>query len=524
MCGVIMTDPPKDPIVCSYLLEIPHVSASDNRSDEQRLKKSLFVTSGLKEIGIPLSLCRELPGLLRRSDYRIRAVVVNVDQRWELVEIDDRYENPSCYSVAVDLGSTVIAFYLVDLSEGRVVDTVSVENPQIAHGEDILTRIQFASTEDGLHLLQGLVIECFNQAIERICKKHSVCVKDVYAISVSGNTTMSHLFLGLDPSALCKEPYVPVVNTPDMISAAELGISIHPRGYVYVIPNMGSYVGGDILGGILVSGMHQTDDISLYVDVGTNAEVVLGNSEWMVACAGAAGPALEGGVLKSGKRAQKGAIEHVDINRKTLELSYRTIENGAPDGICGSGVIRLLAEMFLAGLVDSSGVLVAKKDPLRMIDTRHGKGYIIVPGEQAAHGKDILITEADIKNLMRSKGAMFTILRIVTQSVGITFKEVEHFFVAGTFGSYIEPEKAITIGMLPDIPIDKYKRLGNASGKGAVEVLLSNRARRELSKIRDKITYLEMNVNANFMSQFTSSLFLPHTDLSLFPSVAKKRE
>jgi uncharacterized 2Fe-2S/4Fe-4S cluster protein (DUF4445 family) len=349
-------------------------------------------------------------------------------------------------------------------------------------------------------------------------------VKDVYAISVSGNTTMSHLFLGLDPSALCKEPYVPVVNTPDMISAAELGISIHPRGYVYVIPNMGSYVGGDILGGILVSGMHQTDDISLYVDVGTNAEVVLGNSEWMVACAGAAGPALEGGVLKSGKRAQKGAIEHVDINRKTLELSYRTIENGAPDGICGSGVIRLLAEMFLAGLVDSSGVLVAKKDPLRMIDTRHGKGYIIVPGEQAAHGKDILITEADIKNLMRSKGAMFTILRIVTQSVGITFKEVKHFFVAGTFGSYIEPEKAITIGMLPDIPIDKYKRLGNASGKGAVEVLLSNRARRELSRIRDKITYLEMNVNANFMSQFTSSLFLPHTDLSLFPSVAKKRE
>ncbi|MBE9551353.1 MAG: DUF4445 domain-containing protein, partial [Proteobacteria bacterium] len=332
-----MTDPPKDPIVCSYLLEIPHVSASDNRSDEQRLKKSLFVTSGLKEIGIPLSLCRELPGLLRRSDYRIRAVVVNVDHRWELVEIDDRYENPSCYSVAVDLGSTVIAFYLVDLSEGRVVDTVSVENPQIAHGEDILTRIQFASTEDGLHLLQGLVIECFNQAIERICKKHSVCVKDVYAISVSGNTTMSHLFLGLDPSALCKEPYVPVVNTPDMISAAELGISIHPRGYVYVIPNMGSYVGGDILGGILVSGMHQTDDISLYVDVGTNAEVVLGNSEWMVACAGAAGPALEGGVLKSGKRAQKGAIEHVDINRKTLELSYRTIEHGAPDGICGSG-------------------------------------------------------------------------------------------------------------------------------------------------------------------------------------------
>ncbi|MBE9550865.1 MAG: ATP-binding protein, partial [Proteobacteria bacterium] len=195
-----------------------------------------------------------------------------------------------------------------------------------------------------------------------------------------------------------------------------------------------------------------------------------------------------------------------------------------PDGICGSGVIRLLAEMFLAGLVDSSGVLVAKKDPLRMIDTRHGKGYIIVPGEQAAHGKDILITEADIKNLMRSKGAMFTILRIVTQSVGITFKEVEHFFVAGTFGSYIEPEKAITIGMLPDIPTDKYKRLGNASGKGAVEVLLSNRARRELSRIRDKITYLEMNVNADFMSQFTSSLFLPHTDLSLFPSVAKKRE
>jgi len=479
--------------------------------------------SDLKYVDIPLSICRELPTLLRRADYRIRAVILNVDNRWELITIDDRYENSSCYGVAVDLGSTGIVFYLVNLSERCVVDTLTIENPQIKYGEDILTRIQYASAADGLQVLQRVVIECFNKNIKKICEKHSVQTEDIFAVSVSGNTTMAHLFLGLDPSHLCKAPYIPVVNTPDMISAVELGISIHPRGRIYVLPNLGSYVGGDILGGILVSCMHRSKKVSLFVDVGTNAEVVLGNSEWMIACAGAAGPALEGGVLTCGIRAQEGAIEDVTINRKTQEVSFRTVGNGKPLGICGSGVIHLLAEMFLAGLVDSRGELAVKKDPSRIVDTLHGKGYVVVFAEESAHGEDILITETDIKNLMRSKGAMFTILSVITQNVGITFEEIKKFFVAGTFGNYIEPQKAIAIGMLPDIPLKRYTPLGNASGKGAVAVLLSNRKRKELYRIRDKITYLEMNINADFMSQFTSSLFLPHTNLSFFPSVANQR-
>jgi uncharacterized 2Fe-2S/4Fe-4S cluster protein (DUF4445 family) len=510
-----------DSIVRSYLLELPRPSTSDNRSDERRLREGLLAVSDLKDVDIPLPICRELPTLLRRANYHIRAVILNVDNRWELVAVDDRYENPSCYGVAVDLGSTGIVFYLVDLSECGVVDTLAVENPQIQYGEDILTRIQFASAGDGLQVLQRGVVECFNKSIKKICEQHAVRTEDIYAVSVSGNTTMAHLFLGLDPSHLCKEPYIPVVNTPDMIPAVELGISIHPLGRIYVLPNMGSYVGGDILAGILVSGMHRSKKVALFVDVGTNAEVVLGNSEWMIACAGAAGPALEGGVLKCGTRAQKGAIEHVTINRKRPGVSCRTIEDGKPFGICGSGVIHLLAELFLAGLVDSRGELSVTKDPSRIVDTPHGKGYVVVFAGESAHGEDILITEADIKNLMRSKGAMFTILSVITQKVGITFEEIKKFFVAGTFGNYIEPQKAIAIGMLPDIPLKRYTPLGNASGKAAVEVLLSNRKRKELYKIRDNITYLEMNINADFMSQFTSSLFLPHTDLSLFPSVAK---
>lgn len=519
-----MTNKAYDPIVRSYILEIPRPDISDNRADERRLRETLISVSGLTEVTIPLAVCRELSAVLRRADYRVRAVILNVDHSWELVAIDDQYKDALCYGIAVDLGSTGIVCYLVDLSKGRIIHTVSVENPQIEYGEDILTRIHHASTGDGLQDLQRVVIECLNHTIKEMCAEHSVRPEEIYIVSVSGNTAMGHFFLGLDPSNLCKEPYIPVVNTPDMIPAAELGISIHPRGRVYVLPNMGSYVGGDILGGILVSGMHRSEQVSLFVDVGTNAEVVLGNSEWMIACAGAAGPALEGGSLECGTRAQKGAIEYVTIDKKTLEVSYRTIGHGKPSGICGSGVIHLLAEMFCAGLVDAKGELVVAKDAARMVDTPHNKGYVIVCAKDSAHGKDIVITEADIKNLMRSKGAMFTILNIITQRVGITFEDITHFFVAGTFGNYIEPEKAITIGMLPDIPLKKYRPLGNASGKGAVEVLLSNRARKELYKIRDTITYLEMNVNADFMSHFISSLFFPHTNASLFPSVAKARK
>jgi uncharacterized 2Fe-2S/4Fe-4S cluster protein (DUF4445 family) len=258
----------------------------------------------------------------------------------------------------------------------------------------------------------------------------------------------------------------------------------------------------------------------MLVDMGTNAEVVLGNRDWLVACAGAAGPALEGGILSCGMSAQPGAIDRVDMDPNSLAVMFHTKDGEAPKGLCGSGIIDLLAAMFMAGLVDSTGRLVVDRDNPRLQQLNGEWIYVVADPHETGHGKPVYISQSDIKNLIRSKGAMYTILNVVTQSVGIDFKDIETFYVAGAFGNYIDPQKAVIIGMLPDIPLERFKVLENAAGTGAVEALKNRNTGKEVEEICDRITYLEMNVRGDFMNQLTASLFLPHTDLSRFPSVA----
>ncbi len=510
-----------DPVVRAYPLKFKAPTLGDNRSPEKRLRDALSQELNQEQLYFPLQIARELPDVLPSSGYKVRAIVAKDHCGWRLCGCVPDEKPSKVLGLAVDLGSTSVVFYLVDLVSGKTIETLSKENPQRAHGEDILDRIIFAQ-RGGLKQLQKEVIDLFNGSAKELCKKAEATTSELFFMSVAGNTTMCHFFLALDPSHICKEPYIPAVNRFDIIFPSELGLDINPNAPVYVLPNVGSYFGGDLIAGILASKMAEREEISLLVDVGTNAEVVLGNKDWLVACAGAAGPALEGGILSCGMRAQPGAIERVEISPVDLSVHIKTIGDEPPKGLCGSGIIDLLAAMFEAGLVDQTGKLMIQRDPSRMTKIGHEWAYIVAFETETAHKQPVYITQSDIKNLIRSKGAMYTILNVVIQSVGITFDDIENFYVAGAFGNYIDPKKAITIGMLPDIPLERFKPLGNSAGKGAVRVLLDSSSMARIDEICDKITYLEMNVRGDFMNQLTGALFLPHTDLSRFPNVAKR--
>ncbi|MGC9022121.1 MAG: ASKHA domain-containing protein [Dissulfurimicrobium sp.] len=503
-----------DPPVRLLDLYLPEPAPGDNRSYEARLRSAAEQTLGARP-HIPLLTLQRLGRLLMERRYHVEAVAVDGPCGWEFCRTLPKGEGVGPpLGLAIDLGSTTVVFYLVNMISGIVLQTLSMANPQRSHGEDILDRIIFAGMGDGLAVLRKEIIGLFNSTISEMG-----CAAHIYFIAIAGNTTMCHLLLGLEPGHICKAPYLPLANGFDIFSADELGIKVHDRAKVYVFPNIGSYFGGDLLAGIAAAGMHTHDEISMLIDVGTNAEVVLGNKDWLIACSGAAGPALEGGVLSCGMMAGPGAIERVFIDRETLRPSYKTIAGKPPIGICGSGIIDLLSALFLAGLVDRTGKLVLTKAEERMKEISGEWAYILADEKETGHGRPIYISQSDIKNLIRSKAAMYTILNVVASSIGIGFEDISTFYVAGAFGNYIDPKNAVAIGMLPDVPIERYKGIGNSAGQGAVEVLRRRTVRQEVEKIREKITYLEMNVREDFMNQLTAALFLPHTDMERFPSV-----
>ncbi len=341
----------------------------------------------------------------------------------------------------------------------------------------------------------------------------------VYAVSCAGNTTMSHFFWGIDPSNICREPYIPAANTFPIACAAELGFDFLPASLRYLFPNVGSYVGGDILAGVIAVDLDRSSQARLFVDVGTNAEVVLGNREWLLACAGAAGPALEGGVVERGMQAASGAIDRVRIDRKTLEPDLRVIGGVKAAGICGSGLIDLVAEMFSSKILTMEGKFNTDLDCPRFRTTPDGRAYALALSSQTVDGQEILVSEIDIGVFLKSKAAMYAILTVICRKVGLGFADLEDFYIAGSFGNHIDPEMAVRIGMIPDLPLDKYHGIGNSSLLGASMLLCDRSLLAEAERVRNMITYVELNVNVELMSEFRGALFIPHTDPRLFPSV-----
>jgi uncharacterized 2Fe-2S/4Fe-4S cluster protein (DUF4445 family) len=497
-------------------LTAPHLG--DNTADLDRLLRALR-HRGYHPLQVHPPAVGSLVQRIRQFDYDVTAVLGYTHCHWELLDIETGAEPVVPLAFAIDLGSSRLAFYLLDLDDGRIIAQDSVANPQIPHGEDILTRINFARNDSGRRLLQKLLVDVFNGTMVRMLGDHGFAASRVYAVATAGNTTMSHFLLGLDAASICREPYIPVANHFPLHHAEGLELAVHPRALVYIFPNVGSYFGGDLIAGILASGMHRSSDINILVDVGTNAEVVVGNRDWLIACAGAAGPALEGGVVERGMMANPGAIDRVRIDPKSQQPSFTVLGDEKPLGICGSGLIDLIAEMFMAGILTIQGKINTKLSSPRIVTTPDGPAYVIAFADETADARDLMVSEIDIGILLKSKAAMYTILNVITRKVGVDFGDLKHFFVAGSFGNHIDPAMAIRIGMIPDLPLETYQGLGNTAGRGAAMVVLDRSLLGEIERVCRQITYVELNVNMELMLEFRGALFLPHTDPTLFPSV-----
>ena len=498
-------------------LDLPKPSLQDQRADERRLREALSELLG-ETPNLSLRALRRLPETLRASDFKPEVVVGRTERGYEVLEVFPKGREFPVYGLGIDLGSTSVVLYLVDFREKKLLRESGFKNPQIAYGEDILSRLHFTERPGGLEELREKTLGALRREILRLVGEKEV--EHLYYLVFCGNTVMTHFFLGLPTRWLYREPYIPAAGTVEVMKLRELGLPGHPEALLFVFPSGGSYFGGDLISGLYYTGLHRRESLSLFVDVGTNAEIVLGNREFLLAGAGAAGPALEGGVLACGMQAREGAIQRIRIRNRRIELE--TVGNRKPVGICGSGSIELLAELFLAGLVNPQGLFQPEKWPERFREVRGEPAFVLADEGETGNGAPIYVTQGEIKNLIRSKGAMYTMLTVLCESVGVRFEDLERFYVAGSFGNYIDPEAAITIGMLPDLPRERFVPLGNAAGSGTVKFLLEGDFG-EVREIISKLTYLEMNVENRFMQLLTGALFLPHTDLDLFPSVKAKK-
>lgn len=534
---------PLVPLVQYFRVDATEPSLEDNTADIDRLKqalKSVLAKGGLneKQLIVPFARTGAVAADFRAAGFKGYALVNILPGIVELV--DFCVEEPQAvHGVALDLGTTHLEATLLDLRTGKRIAGGNKENGQIAFGSDILTRIHHAvpirkgaalyEELSGLQELQQSVIGSINDLVSDLARKAGIAETEIRAISVSGNTTMVHLFMGLNPYHICREPYTPLINQPDPFHAGDLGIKMFQMAPVWVLPSIGSYFGGDLISGILAGRIDVSEETCMLIDVGTNAEVVLGNKDWLIACAGAAGPALEGGVAKMGMRAAPGAVENVVIDTGKWRLEYKTIDGNPPVGICGSGLIDLVAQLYLARIIDFRGKLREKIEPesneheqflgKRLCRTDDGYQFIVAFADETGNGLSVILTQTDLDALMRSKAAMYAILTTLIAQVGVEFEELEKIYVAGAFGKHINPHHAVTLGMIPDLPLATYESIGNSSLTGAELILQSEEYRERSMKIRHNITYLELNVNQEFMIRFSGGRVIPHTEPSLFPSV-----
>jgi len=514
-------DPAALQSVVALQLELPRPSLQDGSDDLARLQRGL-ADRGYDRVELGLPTLRRIGEVLRQSEWSPWALLERLepfDGAARLVELSAEPLRPM--GLALDIGTTTVTAYLVDLASGQVLNSAAEYNGQIAAGEDVISRIVFAGKADGLQVLGARVRETIHELLDRLRKRTGVAPQDIHKVVVVGNTTMIHLFLGLPPESIRLTPYVPAANRPPRFTAAELGLGVHPQAGVECLPGVASYVGADITAGALAAGLPSCEQLTLFIDVGTNGEIVLGTRDWMVSCACSAGPAFEGAGVVDGMRATQGAIEEAWVHSQTLEPTYRVIGGGQPRGICGSGLISLLSELFVTGAIDHGGAFKLDLDTPRIRQGEHGPEYVLAWAAQTEHSRDIALTKVDIDNLMRAKAAIYAGFSVLATSVGVELSDVQQVLVGGAFGKYINVEKAVQIGLLPDLPWDRFHFLGNTAVLGATWALLSNRARQQVVEIADRMTYVELSADNAFYDAFTAALFLPHTEIERFPSVAE---
>jgi uncharacterized 2Fe-2S/4Fe-4S cluster protein (DUF4445 family) len=510
-----------DPIVKTFDLRLPPPSLEDNYSDLRRLQRELHKVLKTKEIDCEYSVLKILSQKVREEQGEISAVVLKTGDRWTIIDVEPGITGRKIYGIACDIGTTTVALQLIDLKSGSVEATASDYNQQIKCGEDVISRINYSQRPGHLQELHELIVATINHLIEKAAESIKIVYSDIYYASISGNTTMIHLFLNLEPRYIREEPYVPTLNDVSAISSHDIGLKMNPEGKVDFAPAVGSYVGGDITAGLLCTPINRSaKKVSLFIDVGTNGELVIGNKDWLMTCACSAGPAFEGGEIKCGMPASGGSIEKIKLTANG-EVEYQVIGDTKPKGLCGSGLIDLLAELFFHGYIDRHGKFKTERAIPRIVETENGRGFLIEKGDQCYWGNDLVMTENDITTLIRTKGAVFSACSLLLKNVGITFDEIDAFYIAGGFGQHLNIENAIRIGLLPDMKRNKFHYLGNSSLLGAYLLLLSEKNRTMVHDIAGKMTYIELNTELQYMNEYTGALFLPHTNLDLFPSVKK---
>ena len=496
-------------------------TTDDTMPDNERLAWALRSATGAETVTFTFHALKKLARVLRDSDFNVRCVLeAQADGSLSVMDVMPSTQTTPVAGLVVDLGTTSVAALLVNLEDGAILAKASTGNGQIRYGADVINRIIESGRDGGSERLQKAVIEeSIRPLAQEMCAAAGIDMKNVYRMCLAGNTTMNHLLLGLYSEPVRMEPYIPSFFHCDDIRTSSLHMMLHPDARLILAPNIGSYVGGDITAGAFASMLWNREEMALFIDLGTNGELVFGNNEFLMSCACSAGPAFEGGDISCGMRATDGAIDSMTIDPDTMEPHFTTIGNTKrPVGICGSGIIDIIAELFRAKIINGKGKF--SREGRRVRFDENGMGEYVIAFKEDTHGvRDVSINEVDIDNFIRAKGAIFSATMTMLSSMGMDPSVLDHVYVAGGIGSGINMRNAVTIGMLPDIDLDHFSYIGNSSLSGAYAMLTSDQARRKVDELATTMTYLELSTEPGYMDSFVGACFLPHTDANLFPSV-----
>jgi uncharacterized 2Fe-2S/4Fe-4S cluster protein (DUF4445 family) len=514
------------PVEKKFLVLAPP-DAQNNMPDVTRLIEHLKIQLDEHKLELTLPVIRKLPGILRENDFKLTVTIIRPvrgNGKNLITNVQSGDKSAENYAVAMDIGTTTIYGQVINLSTGECLAEAGDFNGQISYGEDVITRIMYAEKAGGLEKLQQVVVETINGVLEKIIRQSKVDREDISTITFSGNTTMTQLFLKIDPRNIRRSPYVPAASLFPPFTAVTLGVNLNEHAIALIFPQVSSFVGGDIVAGVMGSGMYRREELTLFLDIGTNAELVVGNKDWLACTACSAGPAFEGGGIEFGMRAAKGAIEDFSVDPVTFEPMIFTIGDVRPKGICGSGLITMAAVLFEMGVINNRGKFHRDLDTQRIRKTNDVWEYVIAWKDETQIERDIVLTEPDLDNLIRAKGAIYSGCMTLLAEVGLSMDMVEHIILAGGFGSYIDLEKAMVIGLLPEVDPERVTFIGNGSLMGARMSSLTNQIRQDVVSVTQRMTNFELSETPSYMDNYIAAMFLPHTEIEKFPRVKARME
>jgi uncharacterized 2Fe-2S/4Fe-4S cluster protein (DUF4445 family) len=510
------------PPVEKRYLELPVPDAQDHIPDVSRLVSHLKLKHDEHRLTVSLPVIRKVPGVFRQDDFKVTVTLerpVQEGRKTHIINIQPGDTTARNFAIAMDIGTTTIYGQLINLLTGEVMAEHGEFNGQISYGEDVITRIIYTEKPGGLDRLHDVVVQTINTIVRKIIGQAKILPEDISTITLAGNTTMTQLLLKVDPRYIRRSPYVPASTLYPPVRAIDLGMELADHVTALVYPVVSSYVGGDIVAGVMGSGVYRTEELTLYMDIGTNAEIVIGNKEWLACAACSAGPAFEGGGITFGMRAARGAIEDFSVDPHTLEPMILTIGNVRPKGICGSGLIAIAATLFEMGIINNLGKFDRDLKTPRLRENQGVYEYVLAWKDQTQIDRDVAISEIDIENLIRAKGAIYSGCMTLLEEVGMNVSSIERIMLAGGFGSYVDLEKAMIIGLLPETDAAKVTYIGNGSLMGCKMSALTNRIRYDVVEVTKRMTNFELSETHSYMDNYVAALFLPHTDVNHFPKL-----